>query len=103
MKKDFLKDVYFDYNEKHGVDIARHGNLQEAEKELDSLISGITDFDLQSRLDVSSGILSMESEYKGFLLGLLAAAEDKKLCSFAVSIACFFGYASQNTEKRSII
>ena len=34
MKKDFLKDVYFDYNEKHGVDIAQHGNLQEAEKNL---------------------------------------------------------------------
>lgn len=86
MKKDFLKDVYFDYNEKYGVDIAQHGNLQEAEKELDYLISGITDFDLQSRLDDASGILSIESEYKGFLLGLLAAAKDKKLCSLILSI-----------------
>ncbi len=80
MKKNILKDTYFDYNMRCGMDIAKNCDLASAETSLDNLISQIPDDKEREQMDSAAGILCTESEYKGFLLGLLAASQNSKLC-----------------------
>ncbi len=80
MSNDYLKEIYFDFNQKRGLDIDRKRNLHEAEKELETILSAWKDCKDATGLEIAVGAFGAECEYRGFLLGLLAASENKKLC-----------------------
>ena len=70
-----FKDLYFEFNEKHGNGSKISGELTIINSEIDKLIAAyVSDREQKFNLDINIGRLCVASEYKGFLLGLVAAS-----------------------------
>lgn len=76
MKTEHITNLYFSILESNSGTTEFNSRINEIEKELNEALKLITDETLRERLDSLTGSLAINSEFKGFALGL-AAKEDK--------------------------
>lgn len=75
-----LKDDYLKINNEYWNLPEVYGNIPEIEDEIEERMEAVPDLIARAALDIDIGRLCVASEYKGFILGLIAAHKNADIC-----------------------
>lgn len=78
MKALNLKDLCFELDEEYGMKESVCGDLCEIEEDAQKALEAVSDDETRNSIDIETGRLCLAYQYKGFLLGVIAARKNSR-------------------------